>query len=107
MQFSVGIEQCILSSELGPEIFFELAKNQKEFDRVNALDPIRAAVEIGKIEAKILLAKESSKQKQETKKQTQAPPPIKTLSSSSAGHSSNDPDKMSYQEYKKWREAHG
>lgn len=68
---SLGVSEAITSSENGPELMYELAKNKKELLRINALSPILAAREIGKIEAR--LAKTESKPIPKT---TKAPAPI-------------------------------
>lgn len=68
---SLGVSEAITSSENGPELMYELAKNKKELMRINALSPILAAREIGKIEAR--LAKTESKPIPKT---TKAPAPI-------------------------------
>lgn len=75
----VGIQDGILSSDIGPEIMYELAKNRKELERINALSPLAAAREIGKIEAR--LAKTESSETKEIKKTTKAPAPITPVGS--------------------------
>ena len=72
---SPAVEQLLLSSENGPQISYELAKNRAEFERIVKLAPLAAARELGKIEARLeSKAKEASKP--EPKKTTSAPAPI-------------------------------
>lgn len=70
---SPTIRELLITSENGPELMYELAKNRAEYERINKLPPLAAARELGKIESK-LSAKEEPKQ--ETKKITKAPQPI-------------------------------
>lgn len=99
---SFSLQDAILTSDIGPAIMYELAKNREELERISALGPVQAAREIGKIEARL-----SSIQKQETaqktKTKTKAPPPISPLSGSNSGSLQKRPDEMSGDEYLKWR----
>jgi hypothetical protein len=74
---SPSVAELLVSSENGPELMYELAKNKAEFERINRLYPLAAARELGKIEAKI--AKASKESKPEIKKQTNAPKPIEPV----------------------------
>lgn len=80
---SATFEQLIVSSDNGPEIMYILAKDVKEFERINSLPPLAAAREIGKIEYK--LASVTSEPKQESKKITTAPKPLEPVGKSSSG----------------------
>ena len=76
LPMSPTVEGEILRSENGPELLYALAKDPAEFKRINALGPVAAGREIGKLEAK-LAAKSSNEPKPETKKLiTKAPNPI-------------------------------
>lgn len=88
IQMSSGVQECLLTSENGPELMYELAKDEELYERVNKLTPLAAARELGRIEAR--LAKEPSKQ--ETKKQTSAPQPLKPV----GGHASGGSKKSIY-----------
>ncbi len=94
------IQEAIITSENGPELMYQLAKNPEEFERLCKLSPLQAARELGKFEAKL---SQSSLKKPETKK-TNAPPPINPVGSK-ATKSTRSPEEMSFQEYKKWRES--
>ena len=99
IDMSFGIQEAILSSELGPELMYEISKNRKEYERINGLSAVAAAREIGKIEAR--LAKSESSEKPEIKI-TKTPAPIKPVGTSSTktGKSLED---MSFADYKKAR----
>lgn len=95
------VQELIVSSENGPELAFELAKNRQEFERINALGPIAAAREIGRLEARIAKASASSEEtKPEPKKLTKAPAPITPVGSKGgkSEKSLSDPD-LSQREY--------
>lgn len=99
---SLTVKEVILGSDNGAELMYELAKNRDEYARICKLSPIAAARELGKFEARI----KASESKTETTKTTKAPPPVKPVGSK-ANATSKSPDEMSYQEFKKWREAQG
>lgn len=96
------MQQAFLTSENGPELAYELAKDPKEFVRICKLSPFNAAVEIGKFAAR-LEAKSSSVQ--EKKKLTTAPKPLEPVGTgkgTSAKKSIDDPS-LSFAEYEKLR----
>lgn len=98
---SVGLQEVVLSSESGPELIYELAKNREEYERINKLSPLMIAREIGRLEARL-----SSKQetKQQTITKSKAPPPMNPLSGSSGSGIKKRPDQMTGDEYLKWRQ---
>lgn len=89
------------SAEIGPKLIYELAKDHEELRRINSLPYLSAIRELGKFEAKLLALEPQKNQKQQTK----APPPIKPVGSKSAGKIEKSPEDMTFQEFKKWREA--
>lgn len=103
---SLGVQESILSSDFGPELMYELSKNREEYERINKLSFVAAAREIGKIEAKLSKASESSEEKKpETKKLTKAPAPMSPVGSKGAGSTKKsifDPD-LSQSEYERLR----
>lgn len=103
---SPTVEHILLSSENGPELMYELAKNRADYERINKLSPVAAAREIGKIEAKIAASKSASSEtkKQEPKKLTQAPKPIAPVGGSkgTVEKSIDDPE-LSFAEYERLR----
>jgi hypothetical protein len=97
---SIGLHESILSSDLGPQVMYELSKNRKELERINKLTPLAAAREIGKIEALI------SKPEPKTKNTTKAPSPVKPVggkADKATRKSIYDPN-LSQAEYEKLRE---
>lgn len=102
VQVSPAVEDLIISSEHGPELMYELAKNFAEFERINQLPPLAAAREMGKLEAK-LLSKSSTVS--ETKKTTNAPNPIAPVGKGGSGvftKSIDDPN-ISFADYERIR----
>lgn len=103
IQISVHVQDAILTSDFGPALMYELAKNRDVYEKINGLPRDRAFLEIGKIEAKIQ-EKNSSTPTKQAKQTTKAPPPIKPVGTSGTGTSKN-PEEMSFSEFKKWRES--
>ncbi|CAB4152279.1 hypothetical protein UFOVP610_3 [uncultured Caudovirales phage] len=98
---SFGVQDAILTSDIGPQLMYEIAKDRKELERINSLSATAAAREIGKLEAR--LAKSESKE-ETIQKITKAPPPIAPVGSKSSGKSQKSPDDMDFKEYKAWRQ---
>lgn len=98
---SMAMQEIILESENGPDLLYELLNDKSEFERISKLGTIAAAREIGKIEAR-LSSSEPSEDKPEPKT-TKAPAPISSLKSK-APAPTKDPEKMDYQEFKRFRE---
>lgn len=89
-----AVTQAILNSDNGPALAYHLGKNLHLTNELNAMNPIHALMEIGRIEAKL-----STPVAPQT---TQAPTPQKPPRGSSSVQ--KDPDKMSPEEYRKMRE---
>jgi hypothetical protein len=100
---SPAVQELIVSSENGPELMYELAKNRAEFERINKLSPLAAARELGRLESK-LGAQSSAKEKPEPKKLTNAPKPLEPVGSGKGAvrKSISDPD-ISFAEYEQRR----
>lgn len=81
LKFSDALEEAILTSDLGPAIVYELARNPEELRRINSLGSVQAGREIEKLETKLAKSQESSKT--EIKKTTGAPPPVKPVGAKS------------------------
>lgn len=94
--FSPVMRTAILHSENGPAIAYHLGRpeNREVADRIRALPPEVQAYEIGRLETKLVLAKN-------TRKPTGAPPPIKPVGMS-GGAPAKDPSEMSIDEWMKW-----
>ena len=107
IQMSSAFREIVLTSENGPELAYELAKNREEYARVNKLPPLAAAREMGKLEAK--LSKPSETKTKETKTASSAPKPIAPVGG--GGKASAPPKtleeaaKHSFAEFKRLREA--
>jgi hypothetical protein len=101
IRMSVGVQETLLSSELGPQVMYELAKDRELYEHINALNPLAAARELGRIEARI--AQESSKA--EPRKQTKAPTPLKPVSGNLSGGTKKSifDESLSQSDYEKLR----
>lgn len=101
---SAALEQIIVSSENGPELLYELAKDPKEAARIAKLPPVSLAREIGKLEAR-LASSASEGKKPEPKKITKAPKPLEPVNAGGKGavkKSIDDPN-LSQAEYERMR----
>lgn len=113
IQFSAAAVEVITSSELGPQMIYELAKDRKEAERIAKLSPIAAARELGKLEAKLSLKASEPEKKPEQKTITKAPKPIEPVGTGrTAVTKSLDDPGLSQKEYERLRrkqmqEAHG
>lgn len=99
---SVTVQEIILSSENGPELMYELAKNKDEYARICKLPPIAAARELGKLESRLSPKASEEKKTEEPKKITKAPQPIAPVGSKGGGVQKT-PESMNQQEYETWR----
>lgn len=99
---SPAVSEIIFTSENGPALAYELAKNRAEFERINKLPPLAAARELGKIESR--LASQASKETKPQTKTTQAPKPMEPVRGGQAkvAKSIDDPD-LSFTDYVKLR----
>lgn len=88
------ITDAIMESDRGPEIAYYLGKNRQKAIELAQMHPLRAAVELGKIEAKLLTP--------ETRKISQAPEPITPIGAG-ANITEKAPEEMNPQEFAKWR----
>jgi hypothetical protein len=101
---SVSFEQLLVESENGPEILYMLAKDRKEFDRLNSLSPMAVAREFGKLEAIIAAKTSEPENKPEPKKITKAPQPIAPVGTKSGPVQKRiDDPNLSQSEYEKLR----
>lgn len=95
---SLTIQQVVMESDNGPELFYELAKNRDELERINQLPAIEAARALGRFEASL------NKPVKEIKKVTKTPPPIKPVQGKgSASAKSIYDENVSFAEYEKLR----
>lgn len=105
---SPSVEHIIVSSQDGPELLYELAKNPSEAKRIATLPPLACAMEIGALRAKLASQKSSEAKKTETKRVSSAPNPIAPVGG--GGKASAPPKtleeaaKSSFAEYKRMRD---
>lgn len=98
-----ALHDAILSSDLGPKLLYELAKNPKELERINSLPPAAVYKEIGKLEAKF----EQKSSPAPVVKTTNAPRPIKPVGANSTAASTKSiyDENISQAEYERRRAA--
>ncbi len=91
------VADLIRESEKGPYLAYHLAKNPDQLRGLNAMTPVQAARELGRLEARLSAPP--------PKKQTSAPAPISTVN----GGAAQRPDlaKMSMDEYVAYRKKQG
>ena len=80
---SPALRDIILTSDNGPQLAYELAKNPAEYERIAKLPPLACAREMGKLEYR-LYSKSASPQSID-KKITKAPKPIETVGTGGKG----------------------
>lgn len=99
-----ALQELIFSSENGPELLYELAKNREEFERIAKLSPLACARALGRLESKIA-AKPSDDPNLKPNKITKAPKPIDPVgkSSKSVVTKSLDDPNLTQAEYERLR----
>lgn len=91
--------ELIKTSDVGPDVLYWLGQNRQVSAQIAALpSPVEVARAIGRIEASITTPK--------ARTQTMAPDPINPVKGTGAAVG-KDPDKMSYAEFKAYRESGG
>lgn len=104
IQLAPVVFEAIQTSDLGAEVVYEVINTPGEYERLQSMTAIQALKEIGKIEARIAAAKNSSEEKQKTiKKTTSAPAPMKPVGSNSKTEKSLED--MSFDEFMEARNA--
>ncbi|MGH8523668.1 MAG: hypothetical protein ACREXY_05465, partial [Gammaproteobacteria bacterium] len=93
---SQAVQQALLTSEHGPAIMYQLAKNPAELARLSALPPLDAAREIGRLEAK---ASVTAAPKPATKTATRPPAPPTNVNGSTS--STRSLEELPISEYKR------
>lgn len=84
----IEVSQAIQRMEKGPQVAYYLAENLDIADEIAGLPPLSAAVELGKIEARLDVVK--------SKQTTRAPDPVKTIRAN--GKTTPSLDKMTIEE---------
>lgn len=99
---SAALRDIVLHADNGPELIYSLAKDPAEFERINRLNPLACAREVGKFEARAFTPKPSAST--EGKKITGAPKPIETVGTGKGSvHKSIHDPSLSQREYEALR----
>lgn len=96
LPISEAMAEAAFTSEKGPELLYFLGTNPEEAARISQLSPYQAAMEMGRLEAKFT--------SQPARNQSRAPDPLEPVTPG-GGNTTVDPDKMSVDQWRKWREA--
>jgi len=99
------MEQALLESDHGAELAYWLGSNPKEAERIAKLGPVAAIKALAKIEDSLSGGSAEPPAKPKPRASS-APEPISPLGARGSV-ATKDPDKMTFQEYKAWREAGG
>ena len=91
------VGQAIIASEMGADVAYHLASNPDQAFRLSQMDPMSAAMEIGRLEAVLSVPPPKTEPK--------APAPIETVEG--AAMPSGDPSKMTPDQYRAWRQSGG
>ncbi len=94
--FNRTMADVLMDSDRGAEVADYLASHREEAVRIQQMTPLLAARELGRLEAKIDAPKPRT--------QTQAPKPVPKVGGNGA-KASKDPDKMTVEEWKLYRNA--
>ena len=99
LPISQAVADVLVASDKGPEVLYHLGQNPGEAERISSLPPHIAALEIGRLEARLSMP--------QPKKTTSAPPPINPIGGS--GSTVADEDSMSTSEWMAMRnkQVHG
>lgn len=91
------VGQALMDSDRGPELAYHMAQNPDVAERLNKLSPIKAAMELGRLETALAAPA--------AKPTTKAPAPITPIRPASARQA--DPAKMTTEEYVEFRRKQG
>lgn len=98
---SAPMAEVIKDSESPGDLLYWIGQNREQAEKIARLPPHLAARELGRVEARLELQRESAKRP--SRNVTQAPPPTPTVDEGSAGVEKS-PDDMTMNEWMKWRE---
>lgn len=93
------VVNLVMAMDEGPRIAYYLGKNPEVAARINSLDETLAAVELGRIDARLSFEREA---KAKSPPVSKAPPPPPTIEATEPAVS-KDPSEMSDAEFAKWR----
>ena len=108
-----GMVETIIHSDIAEEILYYLGKNPDVSAAIGEMTALKAAKEIGRIEAKLVVGdKKPEEKKPEEGKKIDSPTPVKKLTQTpdpidpvrSTGATDKDPNQMTPKEYRDWRE---
>jgi len=99
LPISPAMAEVMMETEKGPEVAYYLAGHREEAARIAKMQPLAAARELGRIEATLSAPK--------PKTETKAPKPVPTLSGAGGSKVTKDPERMSHEQYRAWRNAGG
>ena len=94
---STEVAQIVARMDSGTDVAYYLCQNPDEARRISGLPPVQAALELGRLEARLSLPK--------ARTVTKAPDPLSPVTPKATVAS--DPQKMSAAEYRVWRESGG
>ena len=86
LQVSEAMREVILESDHGPQLLYHLGENPKESSRISRLSPVSAALELGKLEARLTAPSQS--------KTSSAPAPVKPVVKGAPAPASTDEHKF-------------
>lgn len=92
-----SVVEIIAQSEVGADVAYYLGKNREEASHIARMNPVDQALALGRIEGRLSVP--------QPKQVSTAPEP--TTPVRAKGTAIKDPDKMSAQEYRAWRESGG
>lgn len=99
LPISAPMAQIIRKSEVGPALFYELARNRELSAQIAQLPALEATYELGKIEARISRPSQAPAPKPAVSK---APPPPPSIEATEPAVE-KDPSKMTDAEFARWR----
>ena len=86
LQVSDAMRDVLLESDHGPQLLYHLGENPKEASRISRLSPVSAALELGKLEARLTAPSQS--------KPSSAPAPVKPVVKGAPAPASTDEHKF-------------
>lgn len=98
---TIGMQQALLDSDMGPQVAYYIAQNPKVGEKMAKMTLVQINKEVAKIEAR-LEAKQGDKAADDDKKTSKSPPPIDPVKGSSK--SKKSVEDMDYEEYLKERQ---
>jgi hypothetical protein len=101
VKLSPAHQRALLTSEHGPELAYLLAQDRTQLEAIAAMDPVDAAVQIGKLEAKHF----GEAALNEETKVSKAPRPIKPVGGRASNAGYVDVASASLADYRKARES--